>query len=256
MRTTVTDNLAHAIANELLINRDVAQMKGASGVGAAADIGKNPVAAMAEMTASLSNFAAVLTGPTMKGAAAALDGLAHAISSLAAATDSALKRFQEGVTKEEQAQAKGAPSPGRAETNRHLNRLIFGENTDESGIDILKRKFGWGPSAGAPLQLPGATPATPLGAMPYLPTHGRDVHSPQTGPWSYYPTKSAEEINVSGQAHIDHEIVVRVEPSPLLNAIVEQARQQSETTVPLIGGGSGRMDSDAGAHRGPGIGRM
>ena len=63
-----------------------------------------------------------------------------------------------------------------------------------------------------------------------------------------------QSVTVSGQADINHEIVVRVEPSPLLAAIVEQARQQSETVVPLAGGGSGRMDSDAGPHRVGGIG--
>jgi hypothetical protein len=65
-----------------------------------------------------------------------------------------------------------------------------------------------------------------------------------------------QPVTVSGQADINHEIVVRIEPSPLLNAIVEQARQQSETVVPLAGGGSGRMDSDAGPHRVRGIGAM
>jgi hypothetical protein len=237
MRTTVTDNLAHAIANELLIGRDVQQMKGASGsADLAARIGQNPVAAMAELTASLSNFGAVVTSPMMKGAAAALDSLARAIST-----------FTGGIAKEQQAQDKGEPSPGRSETNRHINRLVFREDTEESGLDIMKRKFGWGPSA-------GATPATPFGAMPYLPTHGRDPRSPQTGPFAYTPAPAS--VSVSGEARVDHEITVRIEPSPLLNAIVEQARQQNETTIPLIGGGSGRMDSDAGPHRSGGIGRM
>ena len=67
---------------------------------------------------------------------------------------------------------------------------------------------------------------------------------------------TAMPVNVSGQATVDHEITVRIEPSPLLNAIVEQARQQSETTIPLIGGGLGAMDSDAAPHRVGGIGRM
>lgn len=61
---------------------------------------------------------------------------------------------------------------------------------------------------------------------------------------------------MSGSAEVDHTITIRVEPSPLLNAIVDQARQQTEFNVPLIGGGSGRMDSDAAPHRGPGIGSM
>jgi hypothetical protein len=63
-------------------------------------------------------------------------------------------------------------------------------------------------------------------------------------------------VTVNGQAQVDHEITVRIEASPLLQAIVDQARQQSETTVPLIGGGSGRMDSDAAAHCAGGIGTM
>jgi hypothetical protein len=63
-------------------------------------------------------------------------------------------------------------------------------------------------------------------------------------------------VTVNGQAQVDHEITVRIEASPLLQAIVDQARLQSETTVPLIGGGSGKMDSDAAPHRGPGIGSM
>jgi hypothetical protein len=69
-------------------------------------------------------------------------------------------------------------------------------------------------------------------------------------------SSGSQSVNVSGQADINHEIVVRVEPSPLLNAIVEQARRQSETVVPLAGGGSGRMDSDAGPYRVGGIGAM
>ena len=66
MRTTVTDNLAHAIANELLIERDVAQMKKVAGSeDLAASIGQNPAAVMTEITNSLSNFAAVMTDPLM-----------------------------------------------------------------------------------------------------------------------------------------------------------------------------------------------
>jgi hypothetical protein len=91
--------------------------------------------------------------------------------------------------------------------------------------------------------------------MPTLMGPGRDVHSP-SGTGGYYPPKSPAEISVSGSAQVDHEITVRIEASPLLQAIVDQARQQSETTVPLIGDGSGRMDSDAAPHRVGGIGRM
>ena len=83
MRTTVTDQLAHAIANELLINRDVAAVKAASSSkDAAALIGQNPFAALKELTESISNFMAVVVDPAMPAAAHALDVLAHALSGI------------------------------------------------------------------------------------------------------------------------------------------------------------------------------
>jgi hypothetical protein len=80
MRTTVTDNLAHAIANELLINRDVAQMKGASGsADLAGHIGQNPTAALAELTGALSNFGATVMSPAVAAAAPAIHALSQEI---------------------------------------------------------------------------------------------------------------------------------------------------------------------------------
>jgi hypothetical protein len=177
-----------------------------------------------------------------------------------------LSQFTAGLNKEMQAQAKGAPSPGADETNRHLNRLVFGEDTNEGALDIIKRKFGW---LAHPSEWFGGTPLTaPAGAPPAASTNGaaplflgRDVHSPQTGPYAYFPgapkpaAQAEQAVSVSGQARVDHEITVRIEPSPLLTAIVDQARQQTDFTVPLIGGGTGRMDSDAAPHRG-GIGHQ
>ena len=87
MRTTVTDNLAHVIANELLIARDTAQMRNASGNAAAEDIGRNPVAAFAQLTGSLSNFAAVVSDPALKAAGPAMADLAHGIELVVAAAD-------------------------------------------------------------------------------------------------------------------------------------------------------------------------
>ena len=225
MRTTVTDNLAHAIANELLISRDVAQMKGASGTRAAANIGQNPVAAMAELTASLSNFGAVVTSPMMKGAAASLDSLARAISS-----------FTAGLAKEQQAQDKGAPSPAIEETNRHINRLLFGKDTAEGGWDLLKREFGWGPSEGAPLQLPGAAPASPVGTVlePWHPTAlglGRDPRSPQTGPYSYYSPR--EPVMVSGQAQFEQQLNINITLDPAIRAEIDAARQSADRQRPF-----------------------
>jgi hypothetical protein len=255
MRTTVTDNLAHAIANELLISRDVAQMKNSSGMGAAADIGKNPVAALTELTGAISNFGAVVGSPLMAGAAKALDSLAHAISD-----------FTGGVAKEQQAQDKGQPSPAGEDARRRLNRTVFGKDTDASGLDLIWEAMGWGPffkppsdpaalleSAreaarghalmnlpGPPMALPGAMPASPIGAgiTPYGPT--------------------PPQVSVSGQAQVEHTVHldVNVTLDPALRAKIDQIANSSvDFTVPLIGGGTGRMDSDAAPHRG-GIGHQ
>ncbi len=81
-RTSVTDNLAHAIGNERLIERDVAQLKGASGIDSADRLNDNPVAAFKEFTSSIQNFGAVLGSPIMKDAAHLLSGLASGIASV------------------------------------------------------------------------------------------------------------------------------------------------------------------------------
>ena len=62
-------------------------------------------------------------------------------------------------------------------------------------------------------------------------------------------------VNVSGQAQVDHTVHVEVTLDPDLRAKIDQVLNNQSFTVPLIGGGNGRMDSDAGPHRG-GIGSM
>ena len=129
-------------------------------------------------------------------------------------------------------------------------------NGDNSLFGRLRSTiFPSGP--GAPLALPGAKPASPTGTLFNPPSHlttlgpGRDVHSP-TGEHAYYPPDHPPQVSVSGQADINQQLTIRVDPSPWFKAIVDQALQNSQTLVPLIGGGSGAMDSDAGPHRGPG----
>jgi hypothetical protein len=251
MRTTVTDNLAHAIANELLIGRDVQQMKGASGMAAAADIGQNPVAAMKELTGAITNFGAVLASPMMGDAARSLDSLARSIAG-----------FTEGVNKENKAQAEGLPSPAGEDERRRMNRLVFGEDTNEGGLDVLKRKLGWGPSDGTPpaAAMPeehhwgpwhaGGTPSGPI-----VPSLGRDPRSPQSGPYSYTP-KGSEAISVSGQAELQQSLNVTITLDPEIRAMIASSRQSASVTIPLIGGGAGRMDSDAGPTRSGGVGSM
>jgi hypothetical protein len=87
MRTTVTDNLAHAIVNKLLVDRDMAALGKASGLGAADDLTKSPAAAFEEFKNSFTNFASVVGGPLMAPAAKALDSMAHSIESFTAALD-------------------------------------------------------------------------------------------------------------------------------------------------------------------------
>jgi hypothetical protein len=86
-KTTVADNLVHAIANELLIRKDVAQMKTATGIEGANTINRNPVAAFQELTNSISNFGIVMANPVMRTVAQVLDAIAHGVSSLSTAVE-------------------------------------------------------------------------------------------------------------------------------------------------------------------------
>ncbi len=79
-RPTVTDNLAHLIGNERLIERDVAALKAASGAEAGERIKENAIAAFKEFTASLDNFATVVGSPAMQMAGPILDRAAHSIA--------------------------------------------------------------------------------------------------------------------------------------------------------------------------------
>jgi hypothetical protein len=153
----------------------------------------------------------------------------------------------------------GAFLPGLIDQITDDNRTPGAKANDAAFLDWLKKSiYGPTPSAGG---MPeehhwgpwhaGGSPSGPIVRGPY---EGRDPRSPQSGPYSYTP-KGSETISVSGQAEVQHEVTVRIEPSPLLTAIVDQARAAVNFTVPLIGGGSGQMDSDAGPHRsGFGIG--
>ncbi len=81
-RSTVIDNLAHLIGNELLMGRDTAALSNASGLKAGEHIAQNPVATWAELTTSLETFASVVGGPAVQAISPALDAIAHGISGL------------------------------------------------------------------------------------------------------------------------------------------------------------------------------
>jgi len=92
-RTTVSDNLIHWIANEILVKRGTAQMEAAAGPAeAAAGIGQNAAATWKEFTQSLVNLSSVAGSPGVELAAKGLHNLAESIAS-----------FQDVITKWEAA---------------------------------------------------------------------------------------------------------------------------------------------------------
>ena len=143
--------------------------------------------------------------------------------------------------------------------------LVTGDNRtpEAKAIDaaILGKIRSWFYGPGAPMQLPGAMPASPIGAPLGLyraaTLAGRDVHSPATGPYAYYPPQQA--VSVTGQAQVDHTVRldIHVDLSPELRAKIDQiANDSHEYIVPLLGGGTGQMDTDAAPHRRGGIGHF
>lgn len=83
-RGTVVDQLAHAIVNALLINRDTAAMNKLPGSEVAADIGQNPIASFNELTSAVSNFGAVLASPALAKAGPVMDTIAKGVASVSA----------------------------------------------------------------------------------------------------------------------------------------------------------------------------
>jgi hypothetical protein len=302
-RTTVTDLLTHGAVNAPLINRDVAQMKGASGLSAAADIGQNPVAALKELTGAISNFAATVVSPAVAAAAPLMDQLAKAIANISKTVGEFNKNNPTAAAAEGPAAAAAAgwlTWKGMGVAGRGLMRMLglgggaaaggvagaeagaeagaFGgplgmlvgaigaglaadyiANGDKSYFGRLRSTIFPPAGPGAPLALPAATLASPTGTLFNPPSHlttlgpGRDVHSP-TGEHAYYPPDHPPQVSVSGEAQVEHTVHLDVSLEPGLMATINQIKNSLGFTEPLIGGGSGRMDSDAGPHRGTGGG--
>jgi hypothetical protein len=163
----------------------------------------------------------------------------------------------EDVTKETAARAKGEGWLARAHLDAMAKGSLWtaGYRDDELGRELDREHARATASAGrsAGLSFRGASDwevkSQGLTLPPQAPQAPQAPQQPQ-GP---------QAVNVSGQAQVEHEVTIRVEPSPLLNAIVEQARAAVNFTVPLVplaGGGNGAMDSDAAPHRSGGIGSM
>jgi hypothetical protein len=260
-RTTVTELLTHGAVNTPLINRDVRQMKDASGIGAAADIGKNPIAAMKEFTGSISNFAAVAGGPLMAPAAKALDALAHSIEDFTSRVQK-VKGFWPSADDQKTYHAFSGPSPDAAIADFFADRRPLSPGgPGAGGWDLLNE---WRhPSDGTP----------PAAAMPehhWGPWHAGGSPSGPLMPKSWTPSgtalsggadnaklaaASAMPVNISGQAELQQTLNITIQLDPEIRAQIAAARSAS-VTIPLAGGGSGRMDSDAGPHRAGGVGSM
>ena len=121
-----------------------------------------------------------------------------------------------------------------------LEELVFG---GPASAAPKPEDHHWGPWHA------GGNASGPIIRGPY---EGRDPRSPSARiDGAYYPPR---DVTVSGQAQVDQTLSVKIEPSPWFAAFVDKAMQQMVTGVPLIGGGTGAMDSDAGPTRPGGIG--
>jgi hypothetical protein len=112
----------------------------------------------------------------------------------------------------------------------------------------MPEDYHWGPwhAGGSPSGpiMPGPQAWTPSGKALGNPDDSAKLAAAATMP-----------VTVSGAAQVEHTVHVDVSLEPGLMAKINQVVNSVGFTVPLIGGGSGRMDSDAGPHRG-GIGSM
>lgn len=84
-RTTVSDNLAHLIGNERLIDRDTLAMKNASGLEAGDRISENPMATFKELSSAISSFATTVGSPAVQAVSGYMHSLATSIGSFTAA---------------------------------------------------------------------------------------------------------------------------------------------------------------------------
>jgi hypothetical protein len=287
--------IAFLVHNRERLPRDAATIGLSVGQKAANDswLAQNPGAGLGALRDSITQFAASVTAPAVAAAAPGLQALAHAIQTVSAAYGDFAKRNPEAAKAVGGAALAGGAATGGWLSWKLLTGLgkLFGFGGGTSGAaegaaaaggrGVLGRLLGGAlvggeeGSLGGPLGVVGGAlvgaAATTLfdqqlkswlagggGARPAGLGLGRDVHGPSTGPYAYFPAHAAasQSVSVSGSAQVNQEITVRIAPSPLLTAIVDQARQQSETTIPLIGGGTGRMDSDAGPTRRGGIGHQ
>jgi hypothetical protein len=261
-----------------------------------ASLANNPGAGLGALRDSITQFAATVASPAVAAAAPAIVGLARAIQTMSAAAGDFAKQHPPLATAGSASAISGAAATGGWLSWKLLTGLgkLFGFGGDaakggavaSTGAAVAGSGLGRviAGAAGA-ASLPGlidlitgdnrtasakANDAAVLGAIknwfaptprPAAPMQGRDVHGPATGPYAYFPARAGgpQDVSVSGEARVDHTVHldVNVTLDPELRAKINQIADDShQFEVPLIGGGTGRMDSDAGPTRVGGIGHF
>lgn len=144
-RTTVTDNLAHAIANAFLTQKDVEQMKAAKGLGAADTIGQNPWASFVELTNSMSSFIGTLGSPAAQEAGQVMHRMAGGVAALTGSLSEWQKKNPELATGAGAAAAAGGAGLG-----------VYAGYRAARAVRDWWRGGGVAPEAGAPGAAGGA----------------------------------------------------------------------------------------------------
>ena len=172
VRTTVANQLSHLIANQHLIERDLAAVQNTSSPEqAAALIKENPVAAFTEFTNSFENLAAVVVSPAVKAIAPLLDELAHAMARLAEEAARIQKEHPDLAI------AGGAGAIGGVALGagaafiggfKWLGRLLGLGGKAAAVGEAVSAAAGAAPSGGLPIMpwLPGATAVAALANAP------------------------------------------------------------------------------------------
>jgi len=278
-RGTVIDQIAHAIVNSPLINRDTAAMGKLPAAEIAADVGKNPVAAFAELGSALSNFGDVLASPAIKAAGPVLDSLAHHVADAA----DALQKWEAAHPQAATAASTGALGAGAAAAGWLGYKMYAGITSLFGGGGAAGGGAAGAASGGAGLGglFGGLAPFAPLlagaGVAGSLYAWLKDFRDPgvsdavleqsrrsgmvaHPGGFVYDPEAHHGDamshlgdqhgpIQVDSTVHGEATIsgTIRVEAGSELLRIVNQALNISQQMAlnPTASGHSGRMDSDA-----------
>jgi hypothetical protein len=249
MRTTVTDQLAHAIANERLISRDVAGVLGASSSEQAAGmVGQNPIAAASELMASLSNLASIAASGPMRDAAPIMNALAHAIANLADTLQNAQTKFPKTADAAEWGGIASALGFGAWLTSKLFGRFFGGGAAAGEAAAAATGVAG----AGAGVLATGAALAAPLALTGDVgPAH---PGSETTAEWLRRELPSifgggGAAVSVTGQAAVDQTLHVDISLDPEIRARIDSLNS-FDFVVPLGQAPLGRMDDDAAPRRG------